>query len=260
MDELAKTERTLPNLIAVVFAIVFPTLVTLVYFKWLSDHPPSTQLLAAGIGKTIQFALPVVWVWFFFRYRFGRNGAKTDSDSGSEKEKGLFSTLPNWLWAVGFGIDVCIIMGIAWWVLSGGEQLAEMTLRVEEKVGGLGMTNVWKYALLSLFYALGHSFLEEYYWRWFVYDMLKRFVNVPLANLISSLGFMAHHVVLLSVYFGWTSWMTWLCSAGVAIGGMYWAWLYEKSKTLLWPWVSHMVVDAGIFVLGYFLVKKIFVG
>ena len=96
--------------------------------------------------------------------------------------------------------------------------MAGMTKKVSKKVNGLGMDSVWKFARLGVFYALEHNFLEEYYWRWFVYDLLKRFVSVPVANVISSLGFMAHHVVLLSVYFGWTSPMMWLCSAGVAIG------------------------------------------
>jgi len=250
MDEPAKNERTALNLIAVLFAIAFPTLVTLIYFIWLSGDTPSAQLAAAGIGKGIQFAFPVVWVWIFFRYRIGRK-KKPESNIESESK----ASIPNWLWAVGFGVDVCIIMGIALWVLSGGELIDNMTVKVQEKVSDLGITSVWKYAMLGLFYALVHSFMEEYYWRWFVYDLLKRFVSIPSANVISSLGFMAHHVVLLSVYFeSWTSPMTWLCSAGVAIGGVFWAWLYQKTGTLVWPWVSHMIVDAGIFVVGYFLV------
>jgi len=252
MDESIKNERTLLNLFAVLFALALPTLVTLIYFKWLSSHPESIQQAAYGIGKSIQFGFPVVWVWLFFRYRIGRNRTKVAEVENDKK--GIASSIPNWLWAVGFGIDVCLIMGIAWSVLSGGELLAGMTDKLETKVTGLGITSIWQYALLGLFYAFVHSFLEEYYWRWFVYDLLKRFVTVPIANVISSLGFMAHHVILLSVYFGWESPMTWLCSAGVAIGGMYWAWLYEKGRTLLWPWISHMVVDAGIFALGYILI------
>lgn len=240
---------------ALVFAIAFPTLVTLVYFKWLSAHPPSVQQIAYGIGKFIQFAFPVVWVLIFFRYRFNRKDGSLDSSSQEISRV----RLPNWLLAVGFGIDVCVIMVIAWWCLSGTELMNEMTLNVGKKVGDLGMDSVWKFALLGLFYSLVHSFLEEYYWRWFVFDLLKRFVSIPVANVISSLGFMAHHVVLLSDYFGWTSPMTWLCSAGVAIGGMYWAWLYQRTGTLIWPWISHMVVDAGIFALGYFLVSSEFV-
>ncbi len=253
MDEVTRNERTTLNLIALVFALAFPTLVTLVYFKWLNDYATSVQQTAFSIGKTLQFAFPVVWVWLFFRYRFKRDHRQRNVELAAEK-KSSESRIPNWLWAIGFGLDVCIIMGIAYWVLSGGDVLEEMKGKVGEKVAGLGMDSVWKFAMLSTFYALVHSFLEEYYWRWFVYDLLKRFVNVPMANLISGLGFMAHHVVLLSVYLGWTSPMTWLCSAGVAIGGMYWAWLYQRTGTLFWPWVSHMVVDAGIFVLGYFLI------
>ena len=253
MDESRKNERSLLHLIALIFAISFPTLVTLVYFKWLSDSPGTAQTMAAGIGKFLQFAFPVVWVWIFFRYRIGRIGRNRARSAAKEGKEGVASSIPNWLWAVGFGVDVCLVMGIAWWFLSGSDQLATMTDKAQDKVTGFQITQVWQFALLGLFYALVHSFLEEYYWRWFVYDMLKRFVSVPLANLISSLGFMAHHVILLNYYLGW-SWMTFLCSAGVAIGGMYWAWLYEKSKTLLWPWISHMIVDAGIFLLGYFLI------
>ncbi|QEG23444.1 CPBP family intramembrane glutamic endopeptidase [Mariniblastus fucicola] len=253
MNKTVKSERTTLNLIAVLFAIALPTLVTLIYFKWLSDYDPSVQQSAYGIGKFVQFALPVVWVGIFFRYRFGkRKQQRTDPESEPK------SSIPAWLWSVGFGASVCIVMVVALWVLSGTELLAGLTDRVQEKVSDLGIDSVWKYALLGLFYALVHSFLEEYYWRWFVFDLLKRFVNVPAANAISSLGFMAHHVVLLSDFFGWTSPMTWLCSAGVAIGGAYWAWLYQKTGTLMWSWVSHMVVDAGIFAVGYFLVAKLF--
>ena len=252
MNESPASERNATNLVALIFAIIFPTFVTFVYFKWLGDHPPSTQQTAYSIGKFIQFALPVVWVWLFFRYRFNRpekNAKDADEESTGRR-------IPNWLWAVGFGIDVCLIMFFAYWLLSGTDQIASMTTEVKAKVAGLGITSVWKFALLGLFYSLVHSFLEEYYWRWFVYDLLKRFTSVPASNLISSLGFMAHHVVLLSVYFGWDSPMTWLCSAGVAIGGAFWAWLYEKTGTLIWPWVSHMIVDAGIFSLGYWLVSS----
>lgn len=250
MDKLLQKEKSAVNFAVVLFAIVFPTFVTLVYFVWLSDAAPSVQQIAYAIGKTVQFTLPVVWVWFFFRYRFKRNSGRSQSAEGASGAK----KIPNWLWAVGFGLDVCIVMAIAYWVLSGSELMAGMTQELKVKVAGLGVDNFWKYAMLGVFYALVHSFLEEYYWRWFVYDLLKRFVSVPQANVISSLGFMAHHVVLLSVYFGWASPMTWLCSIGVAIGGVFWAWLYEKSGTLVWPWISHMIVDAGIFSLGYFLV------
>ena len=251
MSETSVPQNNTRNLFAVIFAIVLPTFVTLVYFKWLADYAPSVQQTAYSIGKTIQFVFPVIWVWLFFRHRFKRPGSGISTTPTS-------TSIPNWLWSVGFGMMVCVAMGVAFWLLSGSDEIAQMKIKLTEKVSGLGIASVWKFALLGIFYAVVHSFLEEYYWRWFVYDLLKKFVSIPIANVISSLGFMAHHVILLSVYFGWASPLTWLCSAGVAIGGAYWAWLYQRTGTLLWSWLSHAVVDAGIFVTGYFLLGSLF--
>jgi membrane protease YdiL (CAAX protease family) len=259
MNDIQKNEANARNLIAVVFAIVFPTIVTLVYFKWLSNHSPSVQQSAYAIGKTIQFLFPVVWIWLFFRYRFSRE-RKKDSDSLLKPDGSTwFARLPNWLLSIGFGIDVCIVLAVAWFFfLSGNDAFGGLTAKLQEKISGLGIDQFWKYALLGVFYAVVHSFLEEYYWRWFVYDMLKRFVSISVANVISSLGFMAHHVILLSVYFGWDSPLTYVCSLSVAIGGVVWAWIYQRTGSLIWPWLSHAIVDAGLFSLGYFLVGKMF--
>ena len=113
MDKEVKQERTTLNLIAVLVAIALPTLVTFIYFKWLNGYDSWVQQSAYGIGKFIQFAIPVVWVWFFFRYRFNREHRQRNVELASTKEDSMFSKFPNWLWAVGFGIDVCIIMGLS---------------------------------------------------------------------------------------------------------------------------------------------------
>ena len=41
-----------------------------------------------------------------------------------------------------------------------------------------------------------------------------------------------------------------------AVGGAVWAWIYERTKTLYAPWLSHLVVDAGIFLLGDEILKR----
>jgi membrane protease YdiL (CAAX protease family) len=68
---------------------------------------------------------------------------------------------------------------------------------------------------------------------------------------ISSLGFMAHHVLLLGLFFGWVSPLTYLFSMSVMIGGAFWAWLYNRSGNLVAPWLSHALIDAAIFVVGF---------
>jgi membrane protease YdiL (CAAX protease family) len=65
---------------------------------------------------------------------------------------------------------------------------------------------------------------------------------------------MAHHVLVLAWYFGWTSWATWLFSVSVAIGGVVWCWIYQRSGSLVGPWLSHLLIDAAIFTIGYDMV------
>ena len=50
------------NVQAVVFALLFPTLVTFVYFVLCADQPAWLQYMTYGTGKTIQFAFPLFWV------------------------------------------------------------------------------------------------------------------------------------------------------------------------------------------------------
>ena len=108
-------------------------------------------------------------------------------------------------------------------------------------------------------YALIHSFLEEYYWRWFVFDKLRdQLPSTGWAIFFSSIGFMAHHVIVVSFYFGATSFVTYLFCAGVAVGGAVWALLYHHYRSLIGPWVSHAFVDAAIFVIGYFIARDLF--
>lgn len=232
------------NLAAIVFAIVFPTIVTLAYFVVLAGQPAWLQGGAAGVGKVIQFGFPAFWVFVVLREKV-RCACPT--------RRGL---------GLGFGFGLLVagtMLALAFcWLIPFGffDQPGEA---IRAKIEGFGLNTVAKYAVISFFYAILHSLMEEYYWRWFVFRRLRDFVRLPSAIAISSLGFMAHHVIVLAVYFGWTSPATYLFSAGVAIGGAVWAWIYQRSDSLYGPWLSHLLVDAAIFSIGYELASDLFV-
>ena len=111
-----------------------------------------------------------------------------------------------------------------------GVRLADM---VKEKINSMELNSVVMYAAVGLFYTAFHSFLEEYYWRWFVYDLSKRFYSQWVSNVISSVGFAAHHVILLGFFFGWESPWTYVISEGIAVGGVVWAWMYQRDRTVM---------------------------
>jgi membrane protease YdiL (CAAX protease family) len=98
--------------------------------------------------------------------------------------------------------------------------------------------------------------LEEYYWRWFVFGQLRRWIPVGAAIAVSSLAFTAHHVLVLRFYFGGFSLPTGILSLAVASGGVFWAWLYQKSGSLYGPWLSHALIDAALFLIAYDLMRS----
>jgi membrane protease YdiL (CAAX protease family) len=225
---------------AVVVALVLPSIVTWIYFFGAEDQSAGVQLAVFNTVKILQFALPIVWVLFVQR---GRIRLKPESLSGVAL-------------GIAFGLVVfAAALGLYYGYLKGAPFFAGAGKEIRGKLAGWKIDGVAEYAALGVFYSLLHSLLEEYYWRWFVFGQLRRAVSVRTAIVVSALGFMAHHVLVLGKYFGFASPAAWLLSACVAVGGAFWAWLYHRSGSLLGPWASHMLVDAAIFLAGYDIVR-----
>jgi hypothetical protein len=64
---------------------------------------------------------------------------------------------------------------------------------------------------------------------------------------------MSHHIIVLGKYFGYVSALTYLCALGAAVGGVIWAALLVRYGKLTPGWLSHAMVDASIFAVGYLL-------
>ncbi len=268
---------------AVVLAMVFPTVLTFAYFVLLAGSPAWLQQAVYVVGKAVQFAFPALLVTLLRVRRRVPNDGTSNSASRMQvaalvrrqirraKLRLLQVCRPRSRWfrrnagslaiGVGFGLLVLVAMfGLYQLVWKANPVFAGASQAIRAKIVGLGIGGLWMYAAVGVFYALCHSALEEYYWRWFVFGQLcSRLRRVP-AVAISSLAFMAHHVILLATYFGWSSPWTYVFSLSVAAGGAIWAWLYQRSGSLVGPWLSHLVVDAAIFLVGYDLARDVLTG
>lgn len=224
-------------------ALLYPTLFTWLYFVALRDSTTGLQQVVYAVGKLIQFAFPIVWIGWRRPWRLR---------PAWPHRQGLAIGL-------GFGLLVSAAMlGLYFGVIRDAAWFAAPRVVVQSKVAALGITSAGRFLALGLFYALGHSAAEEYYWRWFVYGEMRTPKRVGPAMLWSSVGFAAHHVVLLATFFGLGHPLTWLFAGAIAVGGAFWAWLYERSGQLYGPWLSHLLVDAAIFTLGYTIVAPTF--
>jgi uncharacterized protein len=220
---------------AILFALSFPSVMTWIYFVAMHGRAAGAQQLAFTCGKAIQFLFPAVWVFLVERHRL---------EWTRPTRRGM-----------AFGIVMgAVVSGIMLAVYFGGlAQTVEMKTTaadVKEKLIGFGVRTPGLMIAAGVFYALIHSLLEEYYWRWFVFGQLRRLIPTRAAIVVSSLGFMGHHVIVLEHrYLPWPWWA--LASLCVAVGGGIWAWLYERSGSILGPWMSHALVDAALFTIGY---------
>ena len=142
-----------------------------------------------------------------------------------------------------------IMLAVYFGALAQTPVMTTTAIDVKQKLIGFGVLTPGLMIAAGVFYAIIHSLLEEYYWRWFAFGQLRRLVPTRTAIVVSSLGFMGHHVIVLEKYLPWPWWT--LASLSVAAGGGIWAWLYDRSGSILGPWVSHALVDAALFTIGY---------
>ncbi len=223
-----------PPWTALGFAMAFPTALTLAYFVLLAGRQRALVQAVYAVGKAVQFGFPLAWTaWSTGRFPRpslpGRRGA-----------------------GVGLAFGIAVLAGaLALQTTLLGAAGGQVAAAVQAKVAAFGVTSPGRFLALGAFYSLLHSAAEEYYWRWFVFGELRRAVRARTAVAASSAAFAAHHLIIVGTFFGWTSLLTPALTLAVAVGGAFWAWLYHRSASLLGPWISHMLVDAAIFAVGY---------
>jgi membrane protease YdiL (CAAX protease family) len=192
--------------------------------------------LAYAVGKLVQFGLPLVWLRWV-------EGAWPRP--AAPRGKGLASASLFGALAVG------LLLTVYFAGLRSSPALIGAATEIRRRLEPMGLTTPLAFLGVAAFYCLAHSLLEEYYWRWFVYGRLREQSRPVLAGVVSSLGFMGHHVILVSRFTGGSWGAAALLSLGVAVGGAAWAWMYQRSGSLYGPWWSHGLVDAGLMVIGY---------
>jgi membrane protease YdiL (CAAX protease family) len=231
--------------LALAFAMSFPTVAAWGYFVALARNGTTANPLQQGayvLSKVVQFGFPVLVL------AAGR-GPWPRPLPPRRTGMGL---------GLGFGLLVAgAMLGVYFGLLRGSPLLAGTPPRLQQKLEQVGMNTPGRYAALACFLAAAHSLLEEYYWRWFVFGRLRTLIPLAPAVALSSLAFMAHHVVVLYVFLpGRFLQAVVPFSLAIAAGGAVWAWLYDRAGTLYPSWLSHLLVDAAILVIGWDLLRR----
>jgi len=113
----------------------------------------------------------------------------------------------------------------------------------------MGIGSPVSYIAGAAAWILVNSLVEEVVWRWFVLRQLRALLPAALAILGSAALFTAHHTVAMAAYLGPAQVV--LGSLAVLAAGACWSFLYLRYASI-WPaWISHVVADIAIFVIGW---------
>ena len=143
-------------------------------------------------------------------------------------------------------LAAAIVLG-AWLVDARHMDLAPLHAAVRE----MNLASPAAYLAGAAAWTLVNSLIEEYVYRWFVLRQCEALLPPAVAVIASAAIFTLHHVIALNQYLepGFTA----LASAGVFIGGIVWATLYHRYRSI-WPgWISHVLADIAVFGLGGWL-------
>lgn len=154
------------------------------------------------------------------------------------------------LYGLGSGLLLSLCLLLIFFVLPNKELLST---QIHSKAEAYLDLNLGFYIIFSIFLSLGHSLLEEYYWRWFLGKGLQSKGNYSLwtALILTNAAFSAHHFIVLNalVELPWAIFGT----IAVFLAGITWSLLYEKTNSIFASWLSHACVDATIMAIGYSL-------
>ena len=158
------------------------------------------------------------------------------------KNKGLLPAI-----ALGVGIYVVIL---------GGYFLVSPFFDFSKIAGALttnaGVTKE-NFLYVSLYISFANSFLEEFFFRGFIFTNLKQLSGRKLAYIFSATAFSLYHVAMMIGWFSPALFL--LVMVGLAAGGMIFNWLNEKLDTIYCSWLTHMFANFAINTIGFMLLK-----
>lgn len=145
------------------------------------------------------------------------------------------------------GTAVVVIMG-AYYIFRPLLHLTDIRDSLMIRNGVTAATYPW----VAFSVALINPFLEEYFWRGFIYRNLSMFAPNHRWRVIvlwlAGLLFALHHTIIIKGWFLWWQWI--IVTVFLALVGVMFNWLYEKSGSIWISLMVHLAADITLAILG----------
>lgn len=149
------------------------------------------------------------------------------------------------------GIAVFLTVMIAYLLVKQFIDLDTLVMEFEDKYK-INQSNILYYGLYITFI---NSWLEEAFFRGFVFLNLKKLGFRKWGYMLSSLAFSTYHIANFQNWFSWQAFI--LAYIGLFIGGTIFNYLDDKPDTFLNSWFVHICADLAIIIIGFNIFKVI---
>ncbi|MGF1515456.1 MAG: lysostaphin resistance A-like protein [Elainellaceae cyanobacterium] len=185
------------------------------------------------LTRVFMLALPLVWF-------IGVEGGKLNL-SWPTTQQGKDGVI---LGAAMFGV----ILGAYWLV---GQRWIDPAV-VRSQAEQIGLTQPLVYLASAVYFTVINALVEEYIWRWFLCRQCEAVFRGASALYVAALCFTLHHIIALVAYTG-SGPVVLLGSLGVFLAGAIWSWCYLKYRSLWVCYISHLLADLAIALVGWHL-------
>jgi len=150
-----------------------------------------------------------------------------------------------------FGIASFLIVLITYYFLNDLIDVEGIVYELENK------SNITprNFIIIGLYITFGNSFLEEFFFRGFIFLNLYKLKGRTTAYVYSSLLFALYHIAIFMTWFN--IWLIGLALFGLVIIGFIFNWLNTKSNNFFNSWIVHIFADVSIILIGLRMFKLI---
>ncbi len=104
----------------------------------------------------------------------------------------------------------------------------------------------------SIYTIVVNAFIEEVFFRGFIFRGLSLVGSKKMGYILSALIFATYHIAIVLTWFSLTLLILVMC--GLFVGGLIFAYVEDRTESILGSWIIHAVVDAVFIGLGLMVI------
>lgn len=150
---------------------------------------------------------------------------------------------------IGMGIGLGICAGA---ILIGAFLLFEKLIDLETifyELETKSKITAANYLIVTTYFSFGNSFIEEFFFRGFIFLNLYKLGYKKLAYVFSAGLFSLYHIGIFRTWFRLEIFL--LCLIGLFVTGIFFNYVDTKAENFLNSWAIHILADVAIVIIGF---------